>query len=42
LHYHERKHQQGDGKKDEEDGKFKFKTRRQLACTEIKMRGKIK
>jgi hypothetical protein len=41
LLYHERrKHQQGDGKKDEEEGEFRFKTKRLSTCTKIIMKGK--
>jgi hypothetical protein len=28
FYNHERKHQQGDGRKDEKEGDFRFKTRR--------------
>jgi hypothetical protein len=41
LFYHERRmHQQGDGKKDEEEGEFKFKSVRLSICIEIIMRRK--
>jgi hypothetical protein len=41
LLYHERrKHQQGDGKKDEKEGEFRFKIERLSSCTKIIMRGK--
>jgi hypothetical protein len=40
FYNHERKHQQGDGKNDGKEGEFRFKTRKQLTCTRIRMKRK--